>query len=134
MEVKAGFPRLYPSTFFRCKLYFEADKRGSTIGFSDHAFRPFLRRNPDPGVIFNKVILINKIKTYLYTMSSKYGTITIRKHTLMMFLNTQSPFLGLRLSCFLSLRNFDSTFHARSETAYIPVVFFYSISSLNITL
>ena len=54
--------------------------------------RPSLRRNPDPAVIFNKVILIKK-KTYLYTMGSKHRTITIRKHALVMFLNPQSHFL-----------------------------------------
>ena len=68
-----------------------------------------LRRNPDPAVIFNKVIL-TKIKTYLYAMGSKYGTITIRKHALMVFLNTQSRFLLFALNCFLILRNVDSTF------------------------
>ena len=62
-------------------------------------FRPSLRRNPDPAVIFNKVILI-KIKTYLYTMGSKYGTITIRKHALMVFLNTQSRFLMFAFKLF----------------------------------
>ena len=41
-------------------------------------------------------------------MGSKYGTITIRKHALMMFLNINS--FCLRLRCFPSLRNFDSTF------------------------
>ena len=69
--------------------------------------RPSFCRNPDPAVIFNKVILI-KIKIYLYTMGSKYGTITIRKHALMIFLNIIS--FCLRFSCFPSLRNFDSTF------------------------
>ena len=43
--------------------------------------RPSFHRNPKPVVIFNQVILI-KIKTYLYTMGSKYGTIAIRKHAL----------------------------------------------------
>ena len=46
--------------------------------------RPSLRRNP--AVIFVKVILIT-IKTYLYTMGSKYGTITIRKHALINYVS-----------------------------------------------
>ena len=58
---------------------------------------PSLRRNPDPALIFSKVILI-KIKTYLYTMGSKYGAITIRKHAFVMFLNTQSRFLSFALN------------------------------------
>ena len=40
-------------------------------------------------------------------MGSKHGTVTIRKRALMMFLNIIS--FCLRLSCFPSLRNFDST-------------------------
>ena len=51
-----------------------------------------LRGNPNLAVIVNKVILI-KIETYLYTMGSKYGTITTCKHALVMFLNMQSRFL-----------------------------------------
>ena len=89
-------------------------------------FRPSLRRNPDPAVIFNKVILI-KIKTYIYTMSSKYGTITIRKHTLMMFLNTQSRFLLFAFKMFSEFEVFRFHF---PYCPTLPVVFFNSNISL----
>ena len=42
-------------------------------------------------------------------MGSKYGTITIRKRALMMFLNTQSRFLLFAFKLFSDSRNFDST-------------------------
>ena len=61
--------------------------------------------NPDPAVIFNKVIL-TKIKTPIYTIGSKYGTITIRKRALMMFLNTQSRFLLFAFKLFSEFEEF----------------------------
>ena len=42
--------------------------------------------------VLNKVVTI-KIKTFLYTIGSKYGIIRIRKHPLMMFLMMQSSFV-----------------------------------------
>ena len=54
--------------------------------------RSSLGQNPDPAApsLFSleKVILI-KIKTYLYTMGSKYGTITIRKHALINYVSKE---------------------------------------------
>ena len=71
----------------------------------------------------------------LYTMGSKYETITIRKHASMVRFLTRTVvsfclrlIYFLRLGYFLSLRNFDSTFPIGS--LYVPVVFFYSNISL----
>ena len=75
--------------------------------------RPSLRRNNDPAVIFNKDILI-KIKTYLYTMGSKYATITMRKHALM-FLNTQSRFLLFALNVIFAPLNMGLMQTSRSR-------------------
>ena len=66
---------------------------------------PSLHQNPDTTVIFNKVILIKK-KTYLYMMGSKCETITICKHALMMFLNTQSCFFLFAFNLFSKFEEF----------------------------
>ena len=42
--------------------------------------------------VLNKVVMI-KLKTFLYTMVSKYEIIRICKHALMMFLMMQSSFV-----------------------------------------
>ena len=76
--------------------------------------RPSLHRNPDTAVIFIKVILIT-VKT---TVGSKYGTITIRKHTLINYVSKDvkshnsltSIATDDNVSFCLSLTNFDSTF------------------------
>ena len=60
--------------------------------------RPSFHRNPDPAVIFNKAILI-KIKTYQYSMGSKYGTITTRKRA-------QSRFLLFAFKLFSEFEDF----------------------------
>ena len=58
-------------------------------------------------------------------MGSKYGTITIRKHALVMFRNTQCRFL---LLAFKLVSEFSLL--ARSEIACVPIVFYYSNFSL----
>ena len=93
---------------------------------------PSLRFNPDTAVIFNKRILI-KIKTYLYTMGSKYETITTRKHALMMFLNMQSRFLLFAFKLFSEFKEFHFSFWHMCA-AYVPVGFFYSNISLKHSL
>ena len=82
-----------------------------------------------PALLYNEIpiplsFILIKIKTYLYTMGSKYGTITICQHTLMMLLNIIS--FCLRLSCFPSLRNFDSTFSVGAfKNCECPCCVFY---------